>query len=210
MDSDGADVRAGLRHLNAQAADIRAILLTHWHNDHAAGAQAIHNLSKAPVHYHPGDESHFTGRTAASGVRGWLSDRIPEVGVLVLFKGLLGEATPRPVAAQRLVADGEIVVDDFQIVETPGHTAGHVSYFYRPERALFAGDSLAVIDGRIRFMARPVTLDVQQARQSMRKCLSRRPLIVCPGHREPLRDAISACEAMQEYLDGNGRWPLLG
>jgi len=39
MSSDGADVHAGLTELNAHTTDIRAILLTHWHNDHAAGAQ---------------------------------------------------------------------------------------------------------------------------------------------------------------------------
>ncbi|MGH8527679.1 MAG: MBL fold metallo-hydrolase, partial [Gammaproteobacteria bacterium] len=51
MDSDGADVHAGLRELRASATDVRAILLTHWHNDHSAGAQAIHQLTGAAVYY---------------------------------------------------------------------------------------------------------------------------------------------------------------
>jgi glyoxylase-like metal-dependent hydrolase (beta-lactamase superfamily II) len=42
MDSAGADIHVGLRALEAHVDEIRAILLTHWHNDHAAGAQAIH------------------------------------------------------------------------------------------------------------------------------------------------------------------------
>ena len=42
MSSDGSDVQTGLKALSATAADIRAILLTHWHNDHAAGAQVAH------------------------------------------------------------------------------------------------------------------------------------------------------------------------
>jgi glyoxylase-like metal-dependent hydrolase (beta-lactamase superfamily II) len=95
-----------------------------------------------------------------------LSDRIPELGFLVLFKGLLGESAPRAVDAQHLVQGGDVVVNDFVVVGTPGHTPGHVSYFYPQERALFAGDALAVIDGRIRFMARPVTLDTAAARRS--------------------------------------------
>jgi glyoxylase-like metal-dependent hydrolase (beta-lactamase superfamily II) len=45
MDSDGADVHAGLTKMNAAASEIRAILLTHWHNDHAAGAHALHVMS---------------------------------------------------------------------------------------------------------------------------------------------------------------------
>ena len=72
---------------------------------------------------------------------------MPELGPLVLLKGLLGEAVPRAVAATRLVHDGEQIEDEFDVIESPGHTPGHVSFFYRPERILFAGDALAVIDG---------------------------------------------------------------
>ncbi len=210
MDSDGADVHAGLRHLNADVKDVRAILLTHWHNDHSAGAQAIHAACGAPVYYHRADEPQFTRKAGAKGFRGWVSDRIPEVGLFVLFKGLLGEAAPRAVAAQHFVQDGDVVLDAFEVVATPGHTSGHVSYFYRPARALFAGDALAVVDGRIRFMARPVTLDLVAARASIEKCLSRDPQLVCPGHREPLTDAGPACAAMLAYLQSGGKWPLLG
>lgn len=210
MDSDGEDIHTGLRAMKASATDVRAILLTHWHNDHSAGARALHELSGAPVYYHRGDERQFTGEAGATGARRWLSDRIPELGVLVLFKGLLGESAPRAVAAQHFVDDGDVVLDDFEVVGTPGHTPGHVSYFYHPERALFAGDALAVIDGRIRFMARPVTPDTTAARTSMVTCLARRPAIVCPGHREPLVNAGTACGLMRDYLDRGGAWPLLG
>lgn len=181
MDSDGDDVRVALRRSREPIDSVRAILLTHWHNDHAAGAEAIRGASGAAVYYHEGDEPFFTGRTARRGVRGWASEVIPEWGALVLAKGLLGEATPRPVAATRLVRDGEVILDDFLVVETPGHTAGHVSYYYRPAKALFAGDALAVVGGRIRFMARPVTEDIEGARASMTKCLGLEIDVLCPG-----------------------------
>lgn len=211
MSSDGADVRAGLDYLGAQPGDIRAILLTHWHNDHSAGAQAAHRLSAAPVYYHSADAPFFTGKSGARGLRGWISELIPEWGVLVLAKGLLGEATPRAIEAQRFVHDGELLFDDFLVIETPGHTGGHVAYYYRPEAALFAGDALAVIDGRIRFMARPVTLDEKAARDSLVKCLALRPKLVCPGHREPLATGVEAeCERMLAYVTRGGRWPLFG
>src|ERR1041385_877542 len=151
MDSDGADVHEGLRAMDAPATDIRAILLTHWHNDHAAGAHALHALTRAPVYYHRGDEPFYTGGAGTKGARRWLSDQIPEWGVLVLAKGLLGEATPRAVTAQHFVEDGDVILDDFEVITTPGHTDGHVSFFYEPAKALFAGDALAIVDGRIRF-----------------------------------------------------------
>jgi glyoxylase-like metal-dependent hydrolase (beta-lactamase superfamily II) len=211
MDSGGEDVMAGLNFIGATIGDIRGILLTHWHNDHAAGANMAQAQSGAPVYYHSGDEPYFTGRTGARGLRRWVSDLIPEWGVFVLAKGLLGEATPKPVTAQHFVRDGESVLDDFVVVETPGHTTGHVSYFYEPERALFAGDALAVIGGRIRFMARPVTLDLEAARRSLEKCLKLQPKIICPGHREPLVTGVApACDAMLRHLESGGAWPLLG
>src|ERR1051325_1943765 len=61
MDSDGADVQAGLDALGLTPDAVKAILLTHWHNDHTAGAQWIHERSNAPVFYHRGDEPFFTG-----------------------------------------------------------------------------------------------------------------------------------------------------
>ena len=129
----------------------------------------------------------------------------------LLQRLLLGEATPSPVTAERLVQDGEVLLGEFEVIATHGHTPGHVAYFYRPARALFAGDALAVIGGRIRFMARPVTPDLVAARESLRRCLALDPEIVCPGHREPLTEGVSeACQDMIRYLDSGGDWPLLG
>ena len=53
------------------------------------------------------------------------------------------------------------------MIVTPGHTPGHTSFYYRPDLPLFAGDVLVVIDGRVRFMARLVTLDLAAARKSI-------------------------------------------
>jgi glyoxylase-like metal-dependent hydrolase (beta-lactamase superfamily II) len=97
------------------------------------------------------------------------------------------------------------------VIETPGHTPGHTSFYYRRERALFAGDALAVIDGQVRFMARPVTLNLEAARRSMERCLSLDIGVLCPGHREPLTTRVEqACQNMRLYLTAGGRWPLLG
>jgi len=215
MDSEGRDMERLLQEsFKAGPEDVRAILLTHWHNDHAAGAAAVRaRSSSARVHYHPADRPQLTRATARPGLRGWLADAIPEHGPLVLFKGLLGEAAPQAVEADRLVEDGAVVEEEFEVIGTPGHTPGHVSFYFRPERALFAGDALAVVGERVRFMARNVTPDRAEARRSMERCLEPgRPVeVLCPGHREPLvREVGARCEEMRRYLAGGGAWPLLG
>jgi glyoxylase-like metal-dependent hydrolase (beta-lactamase superfamily II) len=211
MDSSGADVWAGLAAMGERRDAIRALLVTHWHNDHAAGVAAVHAATAAPVYYHLREEPFLTRRTARLGLRGWLSEVIPEWGVLVLFKGLLGEAPPRAVAADHHVAEGERILDGFTVYETPGHTPGQVAYFHEPSGALFCGDALAVIDDRIRFMARPVTLDLAAARASMAKLLSLDVRYLCPGHRQPLtRDVGAECRRMARRLRQDGSWPLFG
>jgi glyoxylase-like metal-dependent hydrolase (beta-lactamase superfamily II) len=118
---------------------------------------------------------------------------------------------PEAVAATEHIVDGQVIAEHFEAIYTPGHTPGHMSFYYAPAKALFAGDALAVVAGRVRFMARPVTPDLPLARQSMRQCLARDIRILCPGHREPLTQDVEArCAEMRRYLDEGGKWPLLG
>jgi glyoxylase-like metal-dependent hydrolase (beta-lactamase superfamily II) len=211
MDSTGADVRALLAAMGKEAEAVRAILITHWHNDHAAGASIIQQQSGCRVYYHLADEPWLSRKAARGGLRGALAKRIPEWGIGVLLIGLLGEAVPETVAATEYVNDGQVIAGDFEVMVTPGHTPGHTSFYYRPERALFAGDALAVINGCVRFMARPVTLDLEAARESMRRCLARDISVLCPGHREPLAAGVEqACDRIRKHLAANGRWPLFG
>jgi glyoxylase-like metal-dependent hydrolase (beta-lactamase superfamily II) len=211
MDSSGKDVRALLEAMHAPLDSLAAILLTHWHNDHAAGASLIAQSSRSAVYYHRDDAPWLTRASARGGLRGWLARRVPEWGIGVLFIGLLGEAVPHAVAASEYVSQGHTIADDFEVIETPGHTPGHLSFYYRPERALFAGDALAVVGDRVRFMARPVTLDLVRARQSMEKCLQRDIALLCPGHRRPLvHEVEQRCDEMRRYLASGGRWPLFG
>jgi glyoxylase-like metal-dependent hydrolase (beta-lactamase superfamily II) len=211
MDSEGGDMQYALDRLGLPLSSVRAVLLTHWHNDHAAGGQALQQQSGAAVYFHEADAPFFHRETARTGFRGWLSDLVPEWGLFVLVKGLLDEATPRAVTATRHVADGDVLLNEFEVIATSGHTPGHVSYYYRPERALFAGDALAVVGGQVHFMARPVTPDLPQARASMLRCLSLDIAILCPGHRAPLtQNTRPLCRQMVTRIESGEAWPLLG
>ena len=211
MDSSGADIHRGLAGMDGTASEITSVLLTHWHNDHAAGARAIQDATRISAYCHRGDVPQLTRKNARLGVIGAISERIPEWGLLVLFKGLLGEATPRAVLNPQTVEHGNIIDEYFEVIETPGHTPGHLSYYYRPEKILFAGDALAVVHDDIHFMARAVTPDVALARESMRRCLTLETEVICPGHRTPLKDNVPRkCARLLAHIDRGGRWPLLG
>lgn len=211
MDSEAADFLQGLKEISVAHDRLRAILLTHWHNDHSAGAAFLKRKFGVSVYYHPGDQLAFTRQTASHGIRAWLGRHVPEEGVLVLLRGLLEEAPPDAIEADHLLTDGETIENEFRAIATPGHTAGHVAYMHEPSGALFCGDALAVVGNQLRLMARPVTPDVPLARASALRCLREEAQFICPGHRGPLIENVQQeRRRLRAYLEGGGRWPLLG
>lgn len=211
MKSVGGDVLAALEELGRKPSDVIGILITHWHNDHAAGAAEVAEVSGAPIYYHATEAPHLTRVKAFAGIRGAISSLIPETGPLVLMKGLLGNAPQRAVRATHYVADGDRLFGQFVAIETPGHTIGHVSYYHEPTRTLFCGDALAVIGTRLRFMARPVTEDLALARASIARCLDRPIDYVCPGHREPLMQGVhEEVRRFRAIVESDTAWPFFG
>jgi glyoxylase-like metal-dependent hydrolase (beta-lactamase superfamily II) len=211
MDSDADDFLEGLKRVGIPADQLRAILLTHWHNDHSAGAAFLKSTFGVRVYYDVGEQPFLTRQTATQGIRAWLGKHVPEEGVLVLLRGLLEEAAPQAVIANRLVTDGEIIEGGFRVLTTPGHSAGHVAYVHEPTHTLFCGDALAVVANRLRLMARAVTPDLPAARASALRCLREEAEFICPGHRAPLVEgAKQERHRLQQYLESGGRWPLLG
>lgn len=210
MDSDGRDVLALLDAMNEDLNDIAAIFLTHWHNDHAAGAQHIQKKSGCAVYFHGNEQPWLSRSTAHTGWRQTLSRHIPEWGLGILLIGLLGNAVPNAVQATAFVEEGNTLLG-FEVIETPGHTPGHLSFYYPEAKALFAGDALAVIGTEVRAMAKWVTPDHDRAKTAMLKCLEKEILLLCPGHRHPLtHDVPAACTRFQESLKKDLPWPFWG
>lgn len=84
-------------------------------------------------------------------------------------------------------------VGGFTVLETPGHSPGHLSYWREADRTLIAGD---VLFGRHPHTGRPglfeppaiFTLDPERNRRSIRRLAELEPAVVCFGHGPPVRD----------------------
>ncbi|CAG5081140.1 MBL fold metallo-hydrolase [Parvicella tangerina] len=211
MKSDASDVKFALRELNIPIEKIKSILLTHWHNDHSAGAAELKGLTNCITYCHQNEARYFELEQSSRIRR--LADYIPEHGIFVLFKGLIGDTVPRPVSIDRKVRTGEIIDGDFEVIHTPGHTGGHIAYFDVESGFLFAGDALAVVNGKLRLMASIVTENKKEALESIIEMLQGERTIkaICPGHREPLTKNVSEeIESFIEKIKAQKRWPILG
>ena len=82
-------------------------------------------------------------------------------------------AAVKPAQVNRLVYDQEIFpwCGGVEIIATPGHMPGHISVYARQEKALIAGDAMVVENGRLATANPQYTLDMDTARESMRKLL---------------------------------------
>ncbi|OJJ13872.1 hypothetical protein BKI52_45170 [marine bacterium AO1-C] len=211
MKSSGNDVFYAMKQLGLPLKLIKAILITHWHNDHTAGTKAVKDATHAKVYCHPADVPNMDHSLGKNPFYKRIADAVPELGALVLFKGLIGEMVPRAVKIDQTITDGDVLHDSFEVIATPGHTPGHVAFYDQASKTLFAGDALACIRGKLRFMARPVTPDLAAARQSMQKVLDHDIALICPGHRQPLTQQVqSEIDRMRKYLDSNDTWPYWG
>jgi glyoxylase-like metal-dependent hydrolase (beta-lactamase superfamily II) len=210
MRSDAKDIKMAMKNLHFSLSEIKAILLTHWHNDHSAGTAELKKLTGCATYCHQ-EEAHYFERKQSSRLRR-LAEFIPEYGILVLFKGLIGDVVPRNVKIDCLVKANDIILDTFEVIETRGHTDGHISFYDKKSKLLFAGDSLAVIDQKLRLMAEPVTPDKESSKISIINSLTGRNIKgICPGHREPLLQNVdSEIKRFVEYVKTLEKWPLLG
>lgn len=103
-------------------------------------------------------------------------------------------AGPAHPVARRL-HEGD-VVGGFTVLDTPGHSPGHVAYWREDDRTLVAGD---VLFGRHPVTGRPglheppriFTPDPARNRDQIRRLAALEPAVVCFGHGPPWRDTAA-------------------
>lgn len=103
----------------------RAILLTHAHFDHVLGLLELQLNYDLPVYLHPADA--FLLAKAGDHAQYWLKRPVDPVPTTF---------SPLPEPSLHLIGY------DWQIIHTPGHTPGSVSYYLPHYDLLFTGDTL--------------------------------------------------------------------
>jgi glyoxylase-like metal-dependent hydrolase (beta-lactamase superfamily II) len=156
--------------------------LTHVHPDHQGCSHAVCERFGVPLWCGQGDVAAMEtpGKVTGANAPAWLK-RVQE---------RFWVGPPHPVT--KALKEGDEVAG-FTVLETPGHTRGHVALWRERDRVLILGDvlnNMNLMTGIPGLHEPPAmfAVDPAQNRASARRLAALRPSLACFGHGAPLRD----------------------
>jgi hydroxyacylglutathione hydrolase len=161
---------------------ISAHALTHAHADHQGASRAVCERYGVPF---------WVGERDADAAENpeLIRERQPDHPINRLFwKTMAGPGR----SVDRRLREGD-EVGSFRVLDTPGHSAGHVSFWRESDRVLVLGDVLnsadvfTLIPG-LREPRTYFTPDPAENRRSARRLGELEPTLVLFGHGPPVRD----------------------
>ena len=201
---------AALKSEGKRPQDVRWVVITHAHLDHAAGAGALMAACpNATLLAHPRAARHMVAPQK-------LIDGATAVYGAARFKELYG--TIQPIAADRVRAleDGESFgLGDAKL--TVWHTAGHANHHFVVDdprtETVYTGDTFGLVypslQKRGRFVlpsTSPVNFDAPAARTSIEKVLALQERFVCLTHYDAYEDQAAIAAQLLRFVDHAGAW----
>ncbi|WP_435361844.1 MBL fold metallo-hydrolase [Haloarchaeobius sp. DFWS5] len=205
-------LRDGLQSFGFAPADLDAVLVTHWHYDHAGLAARLQEVSDATVYAHeldvplverdPGAVQQFRDRhesfVAACGVPARERESLFET-----IDG--GYALAGDSAAVTPLEDGAVLSFDdcdLEVFHTPGHTLGHIGFAFEGDHGpeAFLGDALLPVYTP-NVGGADLRVDDPLARyvDSLERIADRNFDTVWPGHREAIHDPAARAHDILDH-----------
>ncbi len=168
-------------------ADVRAVLITHIHLDHAGVCGvASEAMPNATFYVHARGAAHMAdpSKLMASAARLYGAD----------MDRLWGEMRPLPADRMHIVEGGETIDaagHALRVAYTPGHASHHVSYFDERHGVAFVGDTAGIRRGLNPYVMPPTPppdIDLEAWRESTDRILAWRPAQIFLTHFGAFRD----------------------
>jgi glyoxylase-like metal-dependent hydrolase (beta-lactamase superfamily II) len=184
-----SDVISELQLIGRSLDDVRAIILTHAHDDHIGFAERARRERGVPIRVHGDDAGRARGEPVPKNEGGGTMRAWPVLTFLAfgIRRGYLGT---QHIGAVETFDDGATldVPGTPRVIHVPGHTAGSVA-FHLPDRStLVVGDALItlnVVNGQTGPQMFPnFTLDNRAALASLGRFDGIEADVVLPGHGE--------------------------
>jgi glyoxylase-like metal-dependent hydrolase (beta-lactamase superfamily II) len=182
-----------IKDLGRAPRDLKRILLTHSDLDHVGSLPALKLAT--------GAQSYASDIEARAIALGKPSRPIKPANPLrkMLFLLLRFRFKAIPFRVDELLKDGQIlpVLGGLRVVDTAGHTPGHISLYAPALNLLFVGDSM-VSDQNGLYVSRPAnTWDEEKAKESVVKQAALGASTVCPGHGPVVTEAQNKFPSME-------------
>jgi glyoxylase-like metal-dependent hydrolase (beta-lactamase superfamily II) len=173
-------IKEAMEQANLPFEKLSAVIITHQDIDHIGNLPAIRNESPhVEVLAHKIEQPYVQGEKMLIKITPEAIEKavaaLPEE-VPVEWRKAFRATLENPPRAQvdRNIAGGEQLpyCGGISVIDTPGHTPGHISLYHQASKTLIAADALVVIDGQLQAPEPSLCSDYDQARQSIAKLTS--------------------------------------
>jgi N-acyl homoserine lactone hydrolase len=164
-----------LRSLGIKVSDVRSVILTHLHTDHAGG---LAHVVGCKTWVHPAEWKSAKGTMGR--LNGYLPNRWPKWWLPDLLQ--FRDRSVGPFSQSGTISEGEEIL----VIPTPGHTPAHVSVLVQGSPSVFlAGDTSyterLLIEGKVDGVS-PNEEVSRQTLARIRELARQQPLVYLPSH----------------------------
>lgn len=213
LEESREQLRDALRTIGADLGDIGDFLVTHVHRDHYTQAVALRGEYGSRVRLGVGERPTLRGiMSAEHAPMETQLDELIECGAKTVVDALVSEFSGSTGSAKSYWQEPDEWIDEssrftspadrLRVVETPGHTRGHVVFLDEPNELMFAGDHvLPNITPSIALEHAPPELPLRDYLGSLERVRGMPDMRLLPAH-GPVTDSVH--RRVDELLDHHG------